>query len=40
LVYVDDMNLMGANTVTINKIAETLIEALKEGGLEVNAEKT
>jgi hypothetical protein len=33
LIYADDVNLLGDNT-------ETLIDASKEVGLEVNAEKT
>jgi hypothetical protein len=40
LVYVDDVNLLGDNTDTIKKNMETLIEASKEVGLEVNTEKT
>jgi hypothetical protein len=40
LVYVGDVNLLGDNTDTINKNAETLIVASKEVCLEVNAEKT
>jgi hypothetical protein len=38
LVYADDMYLLGDNT--IKKNAETLTEASKEVGLEVNTEKT
>jgi hypothetical protein len=37
LVYADDMNLLGD---TIYKSRETLIDASKEVGLEVNTEKT
>jgi hypothetical protein len=40
LVYADDMNLLGMNTVTIKKNTETLTNASKEVDLEVNAEKT
>jgi hypothetical protein len=40
LAYVDDLNLLGDNIDTINKNTETLINASKEGGLEVNIEKT
>jgi hypothetical protein len=40
LVYADDVNLLGDNIVTIKKNMETLIDASKEVGLEVNTEKT
>jgi hypothetical protein len=43
LAYVDDVNLLGDNIDTIGTIkknTETLIDASKEVGLEVNAEKT
>jgi hypothetical protein len=40
LVYADDVNLLGDNIDGIKKNIETLIEAIKEVGLEVNAEKT
>jgi hypothetical protein len=40
LVYADDVNLLGDNIETINKNTETSIDASKEVGLEVNAEKT
>jgi hypothetical protein len=39
LVYSDDMNLLGYNIDTINKNIETLTEASKVIGLEVNIEK-
>jgi hypothetical protein len=39
LVYANDMNRLGDNVDTI-KNTETLIDASKEVGLEVNAEKT
>jgi hypothetical protein len=38
-VYADDVNLLGDNIDTINKNRETLIDASKENGLEVNTEK-
>jgi hypothetical protein len=37
LVYADDLNLLGDNIDTIKK---TVIDASKEVGLEVNAEKS
>jgi hypothetical protein len=40
LAYADDVNLLGNNIDTINKNTETLIDASKEVGLEVNVEKT
>jgi hypothetical protein len=40
LVYADDMNLLSGNIDTIKKNTETLIDASKEVGLEVNAEKS
>jgi hypothetical protein len=40
LAYADDVNLPGDNIGTINKNTETLIDASKEVGLEVNVEKT
>jgi hypothetical protein len=40
LIYVDDVNLLGDNMDTIKKNTETLIDASKEVGLEVNTEKT
>jgi hypothetical protein len=40
LAYADDVNLQGDNIDTINKNTETLIDASKEVGLEVNVEKT
>jgi hypothetical protein len=35
----DDVNILGDNVDTINKNTETVIDASKEDGLEVNAEK-
>jgi hypothetical protein len=40
LVYADGVNLLGNNIDIIKKNTETLIEACKEIGLEVNTEKT
>jgi hypothetical protein len=40
LVYADDVNLLGDSINTIKKNTETLIDATKEVGLEVNAEKS
>jgi hypothetical protein len=34
------VNLLGDNTDTIKKNTETVIDASKEVGLEINAEKT
>jgi hypothetical protein len=40
LAYADDVNLLGDNIDTIKKNTETLIDAGKEVGLEINVEKT
>jgi hypothetical protein len=40
LAYTDDVNLLGNNIDTIKKNTETLIDASKEVGLEINVEKT
>jgi hypothetical protein len=40
LVYADDVNLLGDNIDTIKKNTQTLIDASKEVGLEVNTEKS
>jgi hypothetical protein len=40
LAYADDVNLLGDNIDTIKKNTETLIDASKEVGLEINIEKT
>jgi hypothetical protein len=40
LVYADDVNLLGDDIDTIKRNTQTLIEASKEIGLEVNTEKT
>jgi hypothetical protein len=40
LAYADHVNLLGENIDTIKLIIETLIDASKEVGLELNVEKT
>jgi hypothetical protein len=40
LAYADNVNLLGDNIDTIKKNKETLIDASKEVGLEINVEKT
>jgi hypothetical protein len=40
LIYTDYVSLLGDNIDTIKKNTEILIDASKEVGLEVNAEKT
>jgi TRAP-type uncharacterized transport system substrate-binding protein len=40
LAYTGDVNLLGDNIDTIKKNTETLIDASKEVGLEINIEKT
>jgi hypothetical protein len=40
LVYADDVNLLGDDIETIKKNTQTLIDAGKEVGLEVNTEET
>jgi hypothetical protein len=39
LIYADGVNLLGDNIDTIKKNIQTLIDARKQVGLEVNAEK-
>jgi hypothetical protein len=40
LAYADDVTLLGDNIDTIRKNTETLTDANKETGLEINVEKT
>jgi hypothetical protein len=40
LAYADDINILGDNIDTIQKSTEALLDAGKEGGLEVSSEKT
>jgi hypothetical protein len=40
LVYADDVNILSDDVYTIKKNTQTLIDASKEIGLEVNTEKT
>jgi hypothetical protein len=40
LVYVNDVNLLGDSVNTIKENSETLLEASRDIGLEINAEKT
>jgi hypothetical protein len=40
LVYVDDVNLLQDNRITIKKYTEVFTDARKEVGLEENTEKT
>jgi hypothetical protein len=40
LVYVDDVNVFGDEIGTMKNNTETVIDASKEVGLEVNAEQT
>jgi hypothetical protein len=40
LVYADDVNLLGDSVNTIKENSETLSEASRDIGLEINAEKT
>jgi hypothetical protein len=40
LVYANDVNLLGGSVNTIQENSETLLEASRDVGLEINAEKT
>jgi hypothetical protein len=40
LVYADDVNPLGDNIHTIKRNTQTLFDASKEVGLEINTEKT
>jgi hypothetical protein len=40
LVYADDVNILGGSIHDVNKNTEAIVVAIKEIGLEVNAEKT
>jgi hypothetical protein len=40
LAYVDDVNILGGNVHAVKKNRESLVAAIKEIGLEVNADKT
>jgi hypothetical protein len=40
LAYANDVNVLGDNIDSINKNTETLIDASKKVGLEINIEKT
>jgi hypothetical protein len=40
VVYADDINFLGCSTNTIKEKTDTVLEASRDVGLEINAEKT
>ena len=40
LAYADDVNILGVSVHTVKENAEALVVAMKDIGLEVNADKT
>jgi hypothetical protein len=40
LIYANDVNLLGSSVNTIKENSETLLEASRDIGLKINAEKT
>jgi hypothetical protein len=40
LAYTDDVNILGGSVHTVKENAEALVVAIKEIGLEINADKT
>jgi len=40
LAFADDVNILGGSARTVKENAEALVVAMKEIGLEVNADKT
>jgi hypothetical protein len=40
LVYADDINLLGDSITTIKESTETILQASRDVGLEINVEKT